>query len=181
MTPSRPSTVTPRSNSWHPREDHCRPVGQTGYRRGGTHQEQSHAAEDEPCHPDCDDHRRGADDHLLQGQAQEGYRRPRVAERHGGRGSHLWHRMAGRHLFCQLPGRDTADALGHGREVPVVDCIRLLPGIGACQLTGRRGRVDVAAGLPVGHRWLGAAGCVAIGIWLLLHPQLSLGYRDGEL
>ena len=68
------------------------------------------AAGHEHRHPDSDDFGCCPDDYLLQGCPEEGGGWSGVAVGHGGRGGYLRYRLAGRHLFLQLFGRDEGDA-----------------------------------------------------------------------
>ena len=77
-------------------------------------------------------------------------------------------------MFClQSHERDAGDAGKCRIAIPMVDCLCLLPGIGADQLTGRRRGFHVAIGLQTGHSRSCASRCAALCLWLFLHPQLS--------
>ena len=91
------------------------------------------------------------DDNLLQGVAQESRVGSRVAKRYGSCCGNLWHRLACRHLFCQLSRRYPGHTLGHGRAVSMVDSLCVLPRFGARQLAGSSGCCHAPAGLQTGH------------------------------
>ncbi len=94
---------------------------------------------------------------LLQGTAKEGRCGCSMAERHGGRGSHLRHCMDERHVLLQLPLGDTGDAAGHRQRHAVDHRHRLLPRLRAHQLAGRRGSGHAAAGILARHRGMDTA------------------------
>ena len=49
------------------------------------------------------------------------------------------------------------------------------------QLSGRCGGSHAAAGIQVRYPWPSAPRCIALCLWILLHPELSVRYRNGEL
>ena len=96
-------------------------------------------AEDEYLHPDhyVDGGRR--EHYVLQGFTEEGRGRCRMAVGNGGRGGDLRHCVACGYVFRQLYGRNEADADRTCYQLPVEHRVRVLPGVGAYQLTGSRG------------------------------------------
>lgn len=95
--------------------------------------------------------------------------------------AHLRHCLDEQYLFRQLSGPDAEHPVRGGDKIPVDHRPGLLLRLCAHQFPGRGGGEHAAPGLHPGHRGLDSSGGDAVGVRLLLHPQLSFGHRDRKL